>query len=114
MKKLKYIIFAFLIIRCSPNQKVDIDKVEKAIGTELNYNYKIVNYDYDVGIGNSLEIFEIKFVKSDFEDLLSRIDLNAFEKYQNNYYKFIEYGESRVSLVINIKKETIKYSNHDL
>ncbi len=114
MKKLLTAITILILLSCTENKNVDIKKLEKHLGTEIIWEYKISNFEEEVGAGNSLKIYDLVFSKNDYALLLKKLDLNNFGKSGKYYYKNIDYGNTRIRVLLITDRFLIRYSEIDL
>ena len=99
---------------CFENQSIDIKRVEDILESKIECNYKVENYQYDVGIGSSTLIYDLQFSEEDFKILLKNLKINRFEKSNNFYYKNQIKDGFNVRILLFVDKSIIRYSEHDL
>ena len=113
------ISFAFLVFlaSCASDKELYQGKLEHLLGIKIVEEYSVLESSSNSAIGDYTETFMIQFEPHKFDQLEQRLNLNTFEKSLDEAFLYLNEEDekgNKVSVVINLKKHTIKYTLADI
>lgn len=107
----------FLLLGCDIDSEVYISRLEKVIGVQINEQYTVLEKSSSNAVGDFTEVFHIQFNQPDFEQIMRRLDIDKFEESNDQNFLYINkesFNGDKISVIVSLKDQTIKYTYADI
>lgn len=119
MQNCKSPIFLLLLlfVGCSNDDEIYESRIENVLGIEIKEDYIVLEKSSDSAVGDFTETFLIQFNEADFSQIMSRLNTIRLKKSSDKNFLYLNEENQKgdkLSIVIDLKNRTIKYSFADI